>query len=80
MDERKDIPTSLLGEALLETIRQAVREELHAAFKGNERGSNASTETAYLTVPEAARLSRLSTSTIRQAIRKRIVDVLRRGK
>ncbi len=64
---------ALLGEALLETIRQAVRVEIRAALTENGHGSQKPTETpkCYLTIKEAADTSRLGPSTIRLFIRKR---------
>ncbi len=64
---------ALLGEALLGAIRQAVRVEIRAALTENGHGSQKPTETlkCYLTIKEAADLSRLGTSTIRLYIRKR---------
>ena len=64
---------ALLGEALLETIRQAVRVEIRAALTDNGHGSQKPTETpnCYLTIKEAADISRLGSSTIRLYIRKR---------
>jgi len=63
----------LLGEALLQAIRQAVREEIHAANGQNvhQHSKPMGPALPYLTVKEAAELSRLGTSTIRLAIRKR---------
>jgi len=64
---------ALLGEALLETIRQAVRVEIRAALIENGHESQKPTETpkCYLTIKEAADVSRLGQSTIRLMIRKR---------
>ncbi len=65
--------TALLGEALLEAIRGAVRVEIRAALTENGHGSQKPTETpkCYLTIKEAADISRLGPSTIRLYIRKR---------
>jgi len=62
-----------LGEALLQTIRQAVREEIQAANgqNGHQHSKPMEPATPYLTVKEAAELLRLGTSTIRLAIRRR---------
>jgi len=64
---------ALLGEALLETIRQAVRVEIRAALSENGHGGEKPKETpkCYLTIKEAADISRLGPSTIRLFIRKR---------
>ncbi len=64
---------TVLGEALLQAIRQAVREEIRAVYGQNGHQDKRSVETAnpYLTVKEAAKLSRLGSSTIRLYIRKR---------
>ena len=64
---------NLLGEAVLEAIREAVRQEIQAASSQNGHQNKRSVETAnpYLTVKEAAKLSRLGSSTIRLYIRKR---------
>ena len=65
--------SALLGEALLEAIRGAVRLEIRAALTENGHGSQKPTETpkCYLTIKEAADISRLGPSTIRLFIRKR---------
>ncbi len=65
--------SALLGEALLEAIRGAVRVEIRAALTENGHGSQKPTETpkCYLTIKEAADVSRLGPSTIRLFIRKR---------
>ncbi len=64
---------NILGEALLDTIRQAVREEIQAVIGENGYGSKPHPETArpYLTIKQAAQLSNLGVSTIRFYIRKR---------
>jgi excisionase family DNA binding protein len=68
--------SSLLGEALLQIIREAVREEIDAAIKqmavSELCGMNAPAEqsAAYFSVKEAAAFARLATSTIRLYIRK----------
>jgi len=65
--------SALLGDALLEAIRGAVRVEIRAALTENGHGSQKPTETpkCYLTIKEAADISRLGSSTIRLYIRKR---------
>ncbi len=65
--------SALLGEALLEAIRGAVRVEIRAALTENGHGSQKPTETpkCYLTIKEAADVSRLGPSTIRLFIRNR---------
>jgi len=64
---------ALLGEALLETIRQAVRVEIRAALTENGHGVEKPTEIpkCYFTIEEAAKFSLLGPSTIRLYIRKR---------
>ncbi len=73
--------SALLGEALLEAIRGAVRVEIRAALTENGYGSQKPTETpkCYLTIKEAADISRLGPSTIRLYIRKRELKALRVG-
>ncbi len=65
--------SALLGEALLEAIREAVRAEIRAASTENGHVSQKPTETPkiYLTIKDAADISRLGSSTIRLYIRKR---------
>jgi len=72
MNESNNIPT-LLGEALLAAIRQAVREEIQAANGQNRHQHSKPMDPAipYLTIKEAAKLSCLGESTIRLAIRRR---------
>ncbi len=62
-----------IGDAFLEAIRQAVREEIREALSENGYRSNKLVEwgTPYLTIREAANISRLGQSTIRLLIRKR---------
>ncbi len=64
---------ALLGEALLETIRQAVRVEIRAALTENGHEGEKPTEIpkCYFTIEEAAKFSLLGPSTIRLYIRKR---------
>ena len=68
---------ALLGEALLETIRQAVRVEIRTALSVNGHGGKGSLRVLinmhkpYLTIKEAAKFSCLGPSTIRLFIRKR---------
>ena len=68
---------ALLGEALLETIRQAMRAEIRTALSENGDGGKGSLRVLinmlkpYLTIKEAANFSRLGPSTIRLYIRKR---------
>jgi len=75
MSESNNIPT-LLGEALFAAIRQAVREEIQAANQ-NGHGGKVSLRMfinmlkPYLTIEEAAKFSRLGSSTIRLYIRRR---------
>ncbi len=65
--------SGILGEAILEVIRQAVRVEIRAALTENGHGSQKPTETPkiYLTIKDAADISRLASSTIRLYIRRR---------
>lgn len=72
--------SALLGEALLDAIRQAVREEIQAAMIGN--GATAKPETAkpYLTIKEAAEMARLAPSTVRLYIRKRLLKTHQVGR
>jgi len=60
MSQTNNIP-ALLGEALLGAIRQAVREEFQNLMGQNGQQNRRSVEAAnpYLTVKEAANLSRL---------------------
>ncbi len=63
----------ILGDAFLEAIRQAVREEYQALMSQYGHGVENPTEIpkCYLTIKEAADVSRLGPSTIRLYIRKR---------
>ena len=63
----------IIGDAFLEAIRQAVREEIREVLSENGYRSNKPVEmgTPYLTIREAATISRLGQSTIRLFIRKR---------
>ncbi len=72
MSQTNNIP-ALLGEALLGAIRQAVREEFQNLMGQNGQQNRRPVEAAnpYLTVKEAANLSRLASSTIRLYIRRR---------
>lgn len=72
----KELP-AILGEAFLDAIRQAVREELQQ-FADNGNGKH-EPEKPYLTIKEAAEVSRLAPSTIRLAIRKRELRSLKVG-
>jgi excisionase family DNA binding protein len=74
MARSNDFPgPQLLGEALLQAIRQAVREEFIAVLHshGQRIDGNDGPEDAFLTIKEAARLSRIAPSTIRLYIRQR---------
>ncbi len=79
MSETDKTPT-LLGEALLQAIRQAVREEIQAANQNGHR-CNIVTEPAksYFTVEEAAKFSCLADSTIRFYKRKGQLKSLKVG-
>ena len=63
----------VLGDAFIEVIRQAVRGEIRQVLSENGYRSNKPVEmgTPYLTIREAANISRLGQSTIRLMIRKR---------
>jgi len=64
--------SKVLGDAFVEAIRLAVREEIQAVVANKSGGENRKDPSnAYLTVKEAANLSRLAPSTIRLYIRKR---------
>ncbi len=65
--------SSLLGEALLQAIREAVREEVQAAMgqNGNTGPKHPEATNPYFTVGQAAKFSCLGESTIRLAIRRR---------
>ena len=66
-----------MGDAFLQAIRHAVREEVRQAVcHGNEKHEP---ERPYLTIKEAANFSRLAPSTIRLAIRKRELRSLKVG-
>ena len=64
--------SKILADEFVEAIRLAVREEIQAAMANKNGGENRKDPSnAYLTVKEAANLSRLAPSTIRLYIRKR---------
>ena len=71
----------ILGDAFLEAIRQTVREEIVQALSENGYRNNKPVEmgTPYLTIREAAKVSRLGQSTIRLLIRKRQLKALKVG-
>ena len=73
---------ALLGEAVLDTIRQAVREEIRAVMGQNGRGGKRVNETPkpYLAIKEAADISRLGPSPVRLLIRKRLLKALEVGR
>ncbi len=77
--------SSLLGEALLQAIREAVREEYQALMGQNGHGGKVSLRVLinmlkpYLTINEAAKISRLGSSTIRLYVRKRELKALQVG-
>jgi len=63
--------SKVLGDAFVEAVRLAVREEIEAVMANKNRGENRKDPSnAYLTVKEAANLSRIGPSTIRLYIRK----------
>jgi len=78
MTERRG---SIVWEAMLEDLRQVVREEIRATL-GTGGIVKASTDSAspYLTIKEAAEMSRLAPSTIRLLIRKRQLRVYKVGR
>ncbi len=77
----KHSASTLLGDTLLSAIKQAVREEIRAANDGAQDGKKgADTFKPYLTIKEAADISRLGTSTIRLLIRKRELRAQRVGR
>ncbi len=64
--------SKVLGDAFVEAVRLAVREEIQAVMANKNGGENRKDPSnAYLTIKEAACLSRLAPSTIRLYIRKR---------
>jgi excisionase family DNA binding protein len=77
-------PFTLLGEALLMAIREAVRAEIQAALghNGNGRVQTEVVPTAmrFLTVKQAAETSGLGGSTIRLLIRRRQLRAQRVGR
>lgn len=81
MKESHSTP-ALLGEAFLEAIRQAVREEIRAVMGQNGHGGKTANETPkpYLTIKEAADISRLGPSTVRLLIRRRELKALQVGR
>jgi excisionase family DNA binding protein len=81
MSETNNTP-ALLGEALLGAIRQAVREEIRAVMGQNGHGGKTANEIPkpYLTIKEAADISRLGPSTVRLLIRKRGLKALQVGR
>jgi len=70
---------SILGEALLGAIRQAVREEVHTLLK-ETHGTTKATSKPYLSVKEAAEMASLAPSTVRLYIRKGKLKALKVGR
>lgn len=72
---------SILGEALLGAIRQAVREEIKASQSQNGHRSKIATEPvrSYFTVEQAAKYSCLGESTIRLYMQKGKLKALKVG-
>jgi len=68
-------------EPFFEEIRRIIRQEIRAVIVQNEHGPDNSHETSkpYLTVKEAAEVSRFGPSTIRLAIRRRQLKALQVG-
>lgn len=79
--QQKD-PSTFIGEAFLDAIRQAVREEIRTVMGQNGHGSKTANATTkpYLTIKEAADISRLGPSTVRLLIRKRELKALQVGR
>ncbi len=73
--------SKVLGDAFVEAVRLAVREEIQAVMANKNGGENRRMDpsNAYLTVKEAASLSCLAPSTIRLYIRKRELKALQVG-
>jgi len=73
--------SKILGDAFVEAVRLAVREEIQAVMANKNGGENHMMDpsNAYLTVKEAANLSCLAPSTIRLYIRKRELKALQVG-
>lgn len=75
-----------LGEALLAAMREAVREEIQPVIgkpvspRGTSLALPPEPVRPYLSIREAAQLSRLATSTIRLLIRKRKLTALKIGR
>jgi len=66
-------------EGILESIlRRIVREEIREALREHQPGKQ--NQNPYLTIKEAAQLSRLASSTIRLYIRQRKLSALREGR
>ncbi|MBI2988097.1 MAG: helix-turn-helix domain-containing protein [Deltaproteobacteria bacterium] len=75
-------PPTLLGEALLEALRLAVRQEIEAVMGQNGLVGKKPHDVVkpYLTIKEAADISRLGPSTVRLLIRKRQLKALQVGR
>jgi excisionase family DNA binding protein len=70
---------SIIGDALLEIIRQAFREEVHTLLKV-VHGPTKETSKPYLSVKEAAEMASLAPSTVRLYIRKGKLKALKVGR
>jgi len=72
MDHENHKP-GILGDALLDVIREAVRDEIRTVMAGNGSGRVTHPDEAspYLTIKQAAKLSNLGVSSIRLYVRKR---------
>jgi excisionase family DNA binding protein len=70
-------PNSTLETAIESLLRRIVREEIHQVFSNGYKSKE--TKKPYLTIKEAAEVSRLAPSTIRLAIRKRELRSLKAG-
>src|SRR5262245_26195732 len=82
MSKEQRRSSNLLGEALLDAIRQAVRGEIEAFFErsGKPAGEGRNENKEYFTVKEAADFARMAPSTIRLYIRKRQLRAQRVGR
>jgi len=83
MSDPPNKSSTLLGEAFLETIRKAVREEIEAAVGKSEKKITLQEpfeRRPYLSLQEAADLARLAPSTIRLNIRKGKLRAYKEGR
>ena len=75
-------PTTTLENAIEGLLRRIIREEIRAVMGQNGHGGKTANETPkpYLTIKEAADISRLGPSTVRLLIRKRELKALQVGR